>query len=293
MKKRLLVLSVMLLCLIPLAIKAQEFDTVLVRKDNTVLTVLKPKTEKIISTLKFSGVNPDIFSDEEIRHLEKRKEVIKESSKTDLPVSLLPIVKIKQFWTTKVYSKDGETVKQTKPDIKVLESEKKNSVFFSLFWIYLPIFCILVLSLTSVKIDKGRKRMIIFTISTVLTIALAILVGELAGVVAGMCTGVFAGGIAGGIAGVFVGVFAGMSTGMSTGGIAGAFAGTFAGALAGGNAGMFAGEFAEIGFTLNSPEFQIIWEYLGLYLLVCLLVIGLRELLVLARKRSDEKAAVV
>ena len=263
---------VMLFCLTALAVKAQEFDTVLVRKDNAVLTVLKPKTEKIISTLKFSGVNPDIFSDEEIRHLEKGKEVIKESSKTNLPVSLLPIIKTKQFWTTKTYGKDGETVKQTKPDIKVFGSEKKDSVLFSLFSLYLPVLCILVLSLVSVKIDKGRKRMIIFTISTFLAITLAIIVGGFAGVGFGAITGAFAGAITGAFAGVGFG----------------AFAGAFAGALAGGFAGVLAGDLAENNFFLESSEFQIIWEYLGLYLLICLLAIGLRELLVLVKKRSDE-----
>ncbi len=242
MKTKSLALSVMLLCLIALAVKAQEFDTVLVRGDNTVLTVLKPKTdEKIISTLKFSGVNPDIFSDEEIRQLEKGKEVIKKSFKADLPVSLLPVIKQKKFWTTKTYGKDGETVKRTKPDIKVLGSEEKN-FFLSLFWLYLPVLCIFFLSLTSAKIEKGRKKMIAFTISTFLAIVLAIIVGR------------------------FVGAFAG--------GFAGAFAG------------MFAGMFANIGFTLNSPEFHIIWHYLGIYLMVCLLaigLIGLRKLFTLVR----------
>ncbi|MDP3143032.1 MAG: hypothetical protein Q8N14_03675, partial [Candidatus Omnitrophota bacterium] len=184
MKTKSLTLSVTLFCLIALAVKAQEFDTVLVRGDNTVLTVLKPKNEKIISTLKFSGVNPDIFSNEEIRNLEKGKEVSKESS-TDLPVSLLPIVKTKQFLITKTYGKDGETVKQIKPDIKVLGSEKKNSLPWSVFWLYLPVLCIFFLSWLSAKIDKGRKKMFVFTISTFFAIILAIIVGRFVGESAG------------------------------------------------------------------------------------------------------------
>ncbi len=268
-----------LIALIALTASAAEnqiqHDTSYVRQGNIVLKKVISKKEKVISEFKFRRVDSNIFTDREIKEMEKGKVIEKTFyEKKLIPDKIFPVVEMTSFKTTSFYKIENRTVKEIKKEgfLKGTDFSKENKAI-SILWLYLPFFLIFLISL-KMKYKKGwREDFFIFSVLTTGAITVSICVGWfiglLFGTIAGTSAGVAAGWFIGGIAGMYGGMFLGTATGIITG----VFSGVFAGRIG--------GSFLETSFFDN-----VLWSYVGFYTVICFLIFLLKEIMYLFQKRK-------
>jgi hypothetical protein len=253
-------------------------DTSVTRENDTVCVSVVTGVKKTSVMFLATDFDENLANFPDLKNLARGKIVMKRNEHFfGIISSILPVVMTSNTSEVKNYVwKNGYIQLAGSPQLVIAEPSFSPVATILL---YLSMFLIFLVFISSWDNDKGRRQTMVFTITSSLAIGVGIIMGMWLGMLwPGLLYGFFAG--------VFAGFCAMFFTSVTTDYFRLPFSAFLATAISAGMAGMYAGELSRCGFKFAGPEMSVLWQYLIWYFLICLVAFGIRGIVVTHKNRG-------